>query len=344
MFSCILGFVLCCIMGCFSLVQEEGRPLWTDGSPHNLTDNVMSLLPANQTGCFALQRNATGSGYVITPFFCNIALPFICQFQGKFITIHYAHLKIRATICPNAKCHSPPSIILQNSRGKCVKIHFFNVLYSFTAPPLPPSFSFDLVQVAEQQIELCWSDLSGLISLNISSFEIFLRYREEEDGELFQGEQRERRQAHKKESGSSAKKVVEVPISLSCRRVTVAGLSPGSAYSFTLRAAHPDGSSWTLGQTRTAYTSQSHCLSVQVKNRHARQQYLNVCVVCFGLFFRTSFSSKYYCWLKNCRSDSRPLDNSRHSSEVWMDVSRTLCGHVYRRREDRWNDQHLQDV
>lgn len=138
-----------------------------------------------------------------------------------------------------------------------LKFFLFYVLYSFTAPPLPPSFSFDLVQVAEQQIELWWSDLSALISLNISSFEIFLRYREEEDGELFQGEQIERRQAHKKESGSSAKKVVEVPISLSCRGVTVAGLSPGSVYSFTLRAAHPDGLSWTLGQTRTAYTSQS---------------------------------------------------------------------------------------
>lgn len=138
-----------------------------------------------------------------------------------------------------------------------LKFFFCNVLNSFTAPPLPPSFSFDLVQVAEQQVELWWSDLSGLISLNISSFEIFLQYREEKNGELFQGEHIERRQADKMESGSSAKKVVEVPISLSCRGVTVAGLSPGSIYSFTLRAAHPDGSSWTLGQTQTAYTSQS---------------------------------------------------------------------------------------
>lgn len=150
-----------------------------------------------------------------------------------------------------------PSIIFKNSRKKCVELSFFNVFNSFTAPLLPPSFSFDLVQVAEQQVELWWSDLSSLISLNISSFETFLQYREEKDGELFQGEHTERRQADEKESGSSAKKVVEVPISLSCRGVTVAGLSPGSVYSFTLRAAHPDGSSWTLGQTQTAYTSQS---------------------------------------------------------------------------------------
>lgn len=119
MFSCILGFVLCCIMGCFSLVQGEGRPLWTDGSPHNLTDNVMSSLPANQTGCFALQRNATGPGYFITLFFCNIALPFICQFQGKFITIHCAYLKICAAICPNAKCHSPIHYFTKQQREMC---------------------------------------------------------------------------------------------------------------------------------------------------------------------------------------------------------------------------------
>lgn len=138
----------------------------------------------------------------------------------------------------------------------CSNFFLFNVLSS-TVPPLPPSFSFDLVQVAEQQVELWWSDLSGLNSLNISSFEILLQYWEEKDGELFQGEHIERIQADKKENGSSAKKVVEVPISLSSRRVTVAGLSPGSIYCFALRAAHPDGSSWTVGQTQTAYTSQS---------------------------------------------------------------------------------------
>lgn len=64
-------------------LQEEGRPLWTDGSAHNLTDALMSSLPANETDCFALQRNATGPGYFLTPFFCHIALPFICQYQSK---------------------------------------------------------------------------------------------------------------------------------------------------------------------------------------------------------------------------------------------------------------------
>uniref|UniRef100_A0A8C4DLE5 C-type lectin domain-containing protein n=1 Tax=Dicentrarchus labrax TaxID=13489 RepID=A0A8C4DLE5_DICLA len=72
---------------CLSSVtpQEEGQPLWSDGSVHNLTNTMMSSLPANQTDCFALQRNATGPGYFLTPFFCNIPLPFICQYQSKYL-------------------------------------------------------------------------------------------------------------------------------------------------------------------------------------------------------------------------------------------------------------------
>ncbi|XP_051239471.1 phosphatidylinositol phosphatase PTPRQ [Dicentrarchus labrax] len=182
--------------------QEEGQPLWSDGSVHNLTNTMMSSLPANQTDCFALQRNATGPGYFLTPFFCNIPLPFICQYQ---------------------------------------------------TPPVPALFSFDLVRVTEQQVALHWSDLSLLNSLNISSFEIFLQYQEEATGEPGQREEdRDRKSEDKKRTQN--KKNVKVPISLSSRGVTVTGLSPGSVYSFTLRAAHRAGSTWSLGQTRTAYT------------------------------------------------------------------------------------------
>ncbi|XP_070686459.1 phosphatidylinositol phosphatase PTPRQ [Pempheris klunzingeri] len=186
--------------------QEEGRPLWSDGSAYNLTNAMMSTLPANQTDCFALQRNATGPGYFLTPFFCNIPLPFICQYQ---------------------------------------------------IPPVPALFSFDLVQVTEQQVELRWSDLSSSNSLNLSSFEIFLQYQEEGNGESRQskesgGEKLE--DTKRPQSQSSVKKIVKVPISHSSRGVTVAGLSPGSVYSFTLRASHPAGSTWSLGQTRTAHT------------------------------------------------------------------------------------------
>ncbi|XP_060933059.1 phosphatidylinositol phosphatase PTPRQ [Limanda limanda] len=178
--------------------QEEGRPLWTDGSSYNLTDTMMTLLPANQTDCFALQRNATGPGYFLTPFFCNINLPFICQYH---------------------------------------------------TPQVPASFSFDLVQVTEHQVELRWSDFSPLSSLDHSSFEIFLQY-QKEAGE----ESRQREESRSRTSEDKTQKMVKVPISLSSRGVTVAGLSPGSVYSFTLGASHPAGSSWSLGQTQTAYT------------------------------------------------------------------------------------------
>lgn len=100
-------------------------------------------------------------------------------------------------------------------------------------------------------MELRWSDLSATTLLDISSFEIFLQYREEANGDLFQGERVGTRPADEEESRS-----VEVPVSLSSRGATVEGLSPGRVYSFTLRAAHPGGSSWTLGDTRTAHTSQ----------------------------------------------------------------------------------------
>lgn len=109
-----------------------------------------------------------------------------------------------------------------------------------TAPPAPPSFAFDLAQVAERHVELRWSDLSFLTS----TFEVFLQYQEEE--ESLQGV-----------AERGVKKFVRVLISLSSRGVTVTGLSPGSVYTFTLRAAHPSGATWSLGQTRTAYTSES---------------------------------------------------------------------------------------
>lgn len=136
---------------------------------------------------------------------------------------------------------------------------------SLTAPPVPALFSFDLLQVTERQVELHWSDLSPLNSLNLSAFEIFLQYREEANGELCQvEEERDGKSEDKKgaQSRSSTGKIVRVLISVSSRGVTVAGLSPGSIYSFTLRAVHPAGSTWSLGQTRTAYTSESAVIHI----------------------------------------------------------------------------------
>lgn len=129
-----------------------------------------------------------------------------------------------------------------NNNVVFASLHFLKI--AATAPPAPPSFAFDLAQVAEQHVELRWSDLSFLNSPHLSTSEVFLQYQEEE--ESFQGG-----------ADRGVKKFVRVLISLSSRGVTVAGLSPGSVYTFTLRAAHPSGAAWSLGQTRTAYTSES---------------------------------------------------------------------------------------
>ncbi|KAM7396653.1 hypothetical protein PAMP_019679 [Pampus punctatissimus] len=78
-------------------VREEGQPLWSDGSPYNLTNTMMSLLLANQTDCFALQRNATGPGYFLTPFFCNIPLPFICQYETPLVPALFSFDLVQVT-------------------------------------------------------------------------------------------------------------------------------------------------------------------------------------------------------------------------------------------------------
>ncbi|XP_017261076.1 phosphatidylinositol phosphatase PTPRQ [Kryptolebias marmoratus] len=178
--------------------QEEGHALWSDGSPYNQTNTLMTLLPASQANCFAFQKNATGLGYFLTPFFCDIPLPFICQFTT----------------------------------------------------PSTSSFSFDLLQVTDQQVDLRWSDLSPF--LNLSSLEIFLQYQESENGKSGLFERDGCRESEERKR-TFFRRTARVPISLSSRGVSVAGLSPGSIYSFTLQASHPAGPSWSLGQTQTAY-------------------------------------------------------------------------------------------
>ncbi|KAM9377392.1 phosphatidylinositol phosphatase PTPRQ [Pholidichthys leucotaenia] len=185
---------------------EEGKLLWSDGSSYNQTSSMKTLLPNNQTDCFAIQRNATGPGYFLTPFFCYIPLPFICQFQ---------------------------------------------------APSTPVLFSFDLAQVIENQVELRWSDLTIFNAAHLSLFEIFLQYHERENGKQTQSEEdrpNKREPKERTKSPGRMKKIVRVPIFISSRGVTVAGLSPGSIYSFTLQASHPAGFAWSLGQTQIAYT------------------------------------------------------------------------------------------
>lgn len=122
-------------------------------------------------------------------------------------------------------------------------------------PSTPESFSFDLVQVTDQQVELRWSDLYPF--LNLSSSEIFLQYQGSENGKLG-GFERDgcKESEEKKRTKTFSRRNVRVPISVSSRGVTVVGLSPGSIYSFTLQASHPAGPRWSLAQTQTAYMSQ----------------------------------------------------------------------------------------
>ncbi|KAM7056127.1 phosphatidylinositol phosphatase PTPRQ [Acridotheres tristis] len=64
-------------------LKEEGQLLWTDGSPYLLKDGIssLSMIPENQTDCYALQRDPTGPDYFFTGFFCYVQLPYICEYE-----------------------------------------------------------------------------------------------------------------------------------------------------------------------------------------------------------------------------------------------------------------------
>ncbi|XP_068855760.1 phosphatidylinositol phosphatase PTPRQ isoform X3 [Aphelocoma coerulescens] len=64
-------------------LKEEGQLLWTDGSPYLLKAGIssLSMIPENQTDCYALQRDPTGPDYFFTGFFCYVQLPYICEYE-----------------------------------------------------------------------------------------------------------------------------------------------------------------------------------------------------------------------------------------------------------------------
>ncbi|XP_027399084.1 phosphatidylinositol phosphatase PTPRQ isoform X6 [Bos indicus x Bos taurus] len=65
--------------------KKEGHLTWTDGSSFDLKENeILSfpLLPKNETDCYILQQNSTGSNYFFTGFFCYIPLPYICEYES----------------------------------------------------------------------------------------------------------------------------------------------------------------------------------------------------------------------------------------------------------------------
>ncbi|KAM4748839.1 phosphatidylinositol phosphatase PTPRQ [Rhinophrynus dorsalis] len=64
--------------------KVEGQLMWADGSYYNLNKadvSVISTLPKNETDCYALQQNATGPNYFYTAFYCNMDLPYICEYE-----------------------------------------------------------------------------------------------------------------------------------------------------------------------------------------------------------------------------------------------------------------------
>nr|XP_038024383.1 phosphatidylinositol phosphatase PTPRQ isoform X4 [Anas platyrhynchos] len=64
-------------------LKDEGQLLWTDGSPYLLKAGIssLSMIPENETDCFALQRDHSGPDYFFTGFFCYIQLPYICEYE-----------------------------------------------------------------------------------------------------------------------------------------------------------------------------------------------------------------------------------------------------------------------
>ena len=163
-------------------------------------------------------------------------------------------------------------------------------------------------------MELRWSDFSPLSSLDHSSFEIFLQYQKEAREELGQSEESRNRTSEDK-----TEKMVKVPISLSSRGVTVAGLAPGSVYSFTLGASHPAGFSWSLGQTQTAYTSES---ADTQQEQHKKLGCLLTTVT--SLSYRAASSSEHHCGLYDSQSDECPLDAARCAARCWRDICCSL--------------------
>uniref|UniRef100_A0A8C9N1M3 C-type lectin domain-containing protein n=1 Tax=Serinus canaria TaxID=9135 RepID=A0A8C9N1M3_SERCA len=68
-------------------LKEEGQLVWTDGSSYLLKDDIssLSMIPENQTDCYALQRDPTGPDYFFTGFFCYVQLPYICEYECNYI-------------------------------------------------------------------------------------------------------------------------------------------------------------------------------------------------------------------------------------------------------------------
>ncbi|XP_016779406.2 uncharacterized protein LOC100615245 isoform X2 [Pan troglodytes] len=65
-------------------MKKEDLLTWADGSSFGLKKNEIfsfPLLSKNETHCYILQQNATGSNYFFTRFFCYVPLPYVCEYE-----------------------------------------------------------------------------------------------------------------------------------------------------------------------------------------------------------------------------------------------------------------------
>lgn len=60
--------------------------MWTDDSLYlgESEFSSLSLIPENETDCYAFQRNPFVPDYLFIGFFCYICLPYICEYECNY--------------------------------------------------------------------------------------------------------------------------------------------------------------------------------------------------------------------------------------------------------------------
>lgn len=136
----------------YILLQKEGHLTWTDGSSFDLKENeILSfpLLPKNETDCYILQQNSTGSNYFFTGFFCYVPLPYICEYEGNYFLvfvyscIFFYYFKDR--------------IIISNKNSAFLFL---------SAPSLQENLLFYVKDVGTTEVVFSWNNLSAWNNLN----------------------------------------------------------------------------------------------------------------------------------------------------------------------------------
>ncbi|XP_063053937.1 phosphatidylinositol phosphatase PTPRQ [Engraulis encrasicolus] len=219
-------------------LQVEGLLKWSDGSPYNLSAPVMSLLSANETDCFALQRNATGPSYFLTSFFCDMALPYLCHAELLPTPVSGLHLvevgETSAVLRWDAGAAADSAKMPSGSKLSLHQQHYNNHDSADSTAadhwlPHTPAVHSDTnthTNIASVAAIDTASDTPIDTSSHTSSIHPGLRPRG-----------------------------TPIHTGLGPRgNVTVVGLAPGHLYRFSLRATYPSGASQTLGPLLDVYT------------------------------------------------------------------------------------------